>query len=315
MKIYIFERLINLFSQHKQHKFSQRWEIASLRCKQIFWNGMILLLSHFPAYFKKNNCYLPSYYEIFDLPGYLRSFSVNDRPFMEEFTGTMLFSKFIEDAWQASNGRNWEEKRQMKEKESEEEMMIMEGGMKIEDEKGRRKEEEEVESFYEYNRKNDEINYKKEENLEKEVGEREAEDWKDEEEVMDEIKVFKRDWRVLRGEGIKEVEERQEEKMREILERNKNVKKNKKNTSAFSIFINFLKPENKHLMVYFAKFMKFIEIHRSLNTSKKTADKINVSQNLKKFNESRQKFPKLNRNIIIDLENVSEAVNSCIFNN
>ncbi len=41
---------------------------------------------------------------------------------------------------------------------------------------------------------------------------------------MDEIKVFKRDWRVLRREGIKEVEERQEEKMREILERNKNVK-------------------------------------------------------------------------------------------
>ena len=69
------------------------------------------------------------------------------------------------------------------------------------------------------------------------------------------------------------------------------------------------------MMVYFAKFMKFIEIHRNLNISKKTTEKFNVSRNLKKFNESRQKFPKLNRNIIIDLEDVSQAVNCLIFIN
>lgn len=61
-------------------------------------------------------------------------------------------------------------------------------------------------------------------------------------------------------------------------------------------------------MIYFAKFMKFIEIHRILNTFKKTKEKLNASRQLKKFNEGRQKFSKLNRNIIIDLENVSEAV-------
>ena len=163
---------------------------------------MILLLAHFSIFFKTSDCPLPSYYEIFDLPGYLRSFSVNDRPFMEELAGTMLFSKFIEDAWQTTKGRNWEEKKKRKEKENrreQEEMRKEQNEMRRNEEERRRRENEKKEN-------------------EKSDGSRE-----EEEGVMDEITAFKRDWRVLKEEGMKEVEEKQEEKMREILERNKNV--------------------------------------------------------------------------------------------
>jgi dDENN domain len=190
MKIYIFERLLNIFSQHKQHKFPQRWELTSLRCKQIFWNGMILLFSNFSSFFKHNSSPLPSYYEIFDLPNFLSSFSMKDRPFMVEFTGTMLFSKFIEDAWQASNGIKWEI-----ENKGENDLFTL------------NKEHDNIQEGWQSSKK-----------------EREVENEKEEEEATDEIKVFKRDWRLWWAEGMEKVEEREEKKMRKILERNKNVK-------------------------------------------------------------------------------------------